>query len=169
MSPFILEQIYIFLATTYGGIIIGFIYDLYRIFRNLFHPKKITTMIQDIFFWMVIAVVAIWVLIFSASGQLRFYSFLGFALGVLLYHWSFSSFIIHFTMKMAKLLYRMGSRVIRVLLYPLNSMRNKIRLITAAVYLKIRPLYIKARGIGRIPKKKIEKIKKNLRSFLKKK
>ncbi|MFT9496171.1 spore cortex biosynthesis protein YabQ, partial [Anaerosolibacter sp.] len=94
MAMSVSEQVYVFLATMYGGILIGFIYDLYRILRLIFKPKKMATFIQDLIFWIVISGVAIVVLLFSNSGQLRFYTFLGFAIGSILYNRLLSSTII---------------------------------------------------------------------------
>lgn len=73
MSTFVYYQAYVFLATFYGGIIIGFIYDLYKIYRSLLKPRKIIAVLQDLFFWCVVTIIALAVLLYSNNGELRWY------------------------------------------------------------------------------------------------
>lgn len=94
MSTFVYYQLYIFLATFYGGVVIGFLYDLYKIYRRILNPSKIVEIIQDLLFWLVITVVAIAVLLYSNDGSLRWYTFLGFIIGALIYNILLSSIVV---------------------------------------------------------------------------
>ena len=85
------QETYILFITICGGVLIGFMYDLYRIFRGLFNPKKIATMIQDLIFWVFIFIVAFYVLVFSNEGAVRYYNFLGFIIGASFYRFSLSA------------------------------------------------------------------------------
>jgi spore cortex biosynthesis protein YabQ len=80
-----LNQPYIFLATVYGGIILGLIYDIYRGIRIMFNRKKAITIIFDVLFVLSALVISAGVLYIVNSGELRLYTFIGFVLGFALY------------------------------------------------------------------------------------
>lgn len=94
MHTFVYYQLYAFLATFYGGIVIGFLYDIYRIYRSMLNFKKVITAIQDLLFWIAISIVAIFVLIYSNDGNVRGYSIMGFILGALVYNLLLSSIVV---------------------------------------------------------------------------
>jgi len=80
-----LNQPYIFLATVYGGIVLGLIYDIYRGIRLLFKRKKAVTIIFDLLFALSALVLSAGVLYIVNSGDVRLYTFIGFILGFSLY------------------------------------------------------------------------------------
>lgn len=80
-----LNQPYIFLATVYGGIILGLIYDIYRGIRAMFKNKKAITIIFDLLFILSALIISVGVLYIVNSGEIRFYTFIGFVLGFSLY------------------------------------------------------------------------------------
>jgi len=80
-----LNQPYIFLATVYGGIVLGLLYDIYRGIRIAFKRKKAVTIFFDILFSLSALVITVGVLYIVNSGEFRFYTFVGFALGFALY------------------------------------------------------------------------------------
>jgi spore cortex biosynthesis protein YabQ len=75
------NQTYIFLSTVYGGIIIGFIYDLYRMVRRIIRPGKIGTGIIDLLFWLTVFLLSFALLLYVNDGEIRLYHLFGFILG----------------------------------------------------------------------------------------
>src|SRR5690554_3063705 len=112
------QEAYILLATIYGGILIGFIYDLYKIFRRIFHPKRMATIIQDFFFWLMISLVAFYVLIISNQGALRFYNFLGFVIGAAAYNFFLSEIVTHAIIFILRILKRFAIDLFQLITYP---------------------------------------------------
>ncbi len=53
----LIDEFYIFLVSINYGLILGVIYDLYRVFRYYSKPKKILTMIEDFILWLIITLV----------------------------------------------------------------------------------------------------------------
>lgn len=131
------DQIMIFLTTIYGGIIIGFMYDLYRVFRYFLKPKKIATIIEDLSFWIMISIIAIGILFYSNWGQLRGYVFIGFVIGVLLY------FVI-----LSKLIIKILIKIIRVILKPIKIMIGY--LVVPFKYLKVVHRKLKIKVVSKI-------------------
>ena len=47
------NQGYLFLIFTLDGLIIGILFDIFRILRKSFKTKDIVTYVQDILFWLI--------------------------------------------------------------------------------------------------------------------
>ena len=45
------NQAYLFLIFTINGIIIGLLFDFFRISRKVFNTKDVVTYIEDVLFW----------------------------------------------------------------------------------------------------------------------
>ena len=84
------SQFYFFIVAVYGGVIAGLVYEFYRILRRIFLCKKITTAIFDILFSASAILIFIYVLYITSCGQLRFYIFIGYILGFLMYSFGIS-------------------------------------------------------------------------------
>ena len=164
-----LQESYILLATMYGGIIIGFIYDLYRIFRGLLRPKKIATMIQDLIFWCLISIVAFYVLVFSNQGAIRFYNFLGFILGAILYQSILSKFVIKGLTFLLRMLKNFIYDLYQILKYPFSVALCIIVGPCSYCKKKAEPIYYKARRVSRLPANIAKDTKKTLATYFKKK
>ncbi|MGB9679276.1 MAG: spore cortex biosynthesis protein YabQ [Thermoanaerobacteraceae bacterium] len=109
------NQIYAFLVTVYGGLIIGFVYNIYKVLRNIFKVKKFLSDISDILFWTVSTIIIIYFLYLSNYIEIRFYVFLGFMTGILIYNYLFSEFVTKLLLK----LYNILVKFVKILLYPL--------------------------------------------------
>ena len=78
-------QLYNFFIFIILGIIISFIFDIFRILRKKFKTSNFITYIEDILFW-VISGFLIMISIFRFNnGELRFYLFIGLSIGILIY------------------------------------------------------------------------------------
>jgi spore cortex biosynthesis protein YabQ len=93
-------QVYIFLITLYGGVLTGMIYDIYRGIRRVTKSGRWLTAMLDALFIIMLGLVVLAVLYFANAGQLRLYTFVGFALGFLLYMTGLSPFLIFLAKKL---------------------------------------------------------------------
>ncbi len=162
------HETYILLATIYGGLLIGFIYDLYKVFRRLFHPKKVATYLQDILFWSIISVVSFYVLIISNQGDLRFYNFIGFVVGVLVYHYLLSKKIIQTLLFIIRVLGEFFRDLWQLFLYPLKLGFCLINIPYSYCKKKTKPLYYKSKRVMKIPHRFVHDIKKSFSQYIKK-
>lgn len=76
------------------GIIISFIFDIFRSIRKNFSSKDIVTYIEDIIFLSLSTIILMIGIIKISNGILRFYIFFSFFLGILLYSLTISKFCI---------------------------------------------------------------------------
>lgn len=163
MITYVSEQIYVFLATLYGGIVIGFIYDLYRIFRCIFRPNKIATIIEDFIFWIVISIAAVTVLLFSNEGQIRFYIFLGFMIGAFLYNRVLSKFVIKSMIFLLRIIKKIFLKIVNILLYPLKVLRKLSLKPLRWLKKKIYPIIFRLKRICLLPKILYKDMKKYIK------
>ena len=85
-------QVYIFLITVYGGLLVGVVYDIYRLIRRIAKRGRWLTIVLDVLFIITLGVIVFAVLYIANSGELRLFIFLGLALGFALYMAGLSMF-----------------------------------------------------------------------------
>lgn len=163
------QEAYILLASIYGGILIGFIYDLYKIIRVIFNPKKIATMLQDLFFWVVISLVAFYVLVISNDGIIRFYNFLGFVLGAFMYYNLLSSLVTRTIVYIAKLTKQFLLDLWKLIKYPFHVGLCLFEGPYSYCKKRTKPVYYKSKRVLKLPKRVYNNTKKNIKIYFTKK
>ncbi len=73
------------LATLAAGAIVGVFFDLYRVARSVLRLGRLATAIADVCFWLFAASVVFAFLLAMCWGEVRFYVFVGFAVGFATY------------------------------------------------------------------------------------
>lgn len=76
----ITNQVYVFLWSIVIGAILTLIFDFFRLLRRHKESRDFIVYIQDIFFWIIVALVIILSAFITNSGELRGYMFIGYAL-----------------------------------------------------------------------------------------
>ncbi len=87
------QQIISFVVTVGLGLIMGAIFDFYYVLRCFIKPKKVFIHIGDLFIWLFMILLVFAALIYTNWGEVRFYVFLGIALGTLVYYLIFSKYL----------------------------------------------------------------------------
>jgi spore cortex biosynthesis protein YabQ len=88
MGPSLFEtsnQLWVFLFTVYGGIVLGVLYDLLDIIRKVIRARRLMTAVFDIAYWSAATALAFLLLYFACEGEFRYYDLLGFASGAALW------------------------------------------------------------------------------------
>lgn len=78
-------QPYIFMITIYGGMLVGLAYDFYRCIRRAAKSGRWVTAVLDTLFIITLGLIVVFVMYMANQGDLRLYTFIGFALGFALY------------------------------------------------------------------------------------
>lgn len=134
-------QAYIFFTVLYGGLIIGFVYDLYKGLRYYLNPTKILTFVEDLIFWIVATFIIFYILIKSNWGELRGYIFIGLFFGIYLYFKVLSKLIYPILLKLMEGICLIIDKVVKVLFFPINIIKRILR----PIFNKIK----KAKGISK--------------------
>jgi len=158
MLPDVKVEFYIFLNSIYAGLISGIVYDLYRVIRYCFKPKRIATLIEDFLFWLGIGLIFFYIINKANWGQLRGYIFFGFFIGGLMYLKVLSKVLFPLLLKLFNKVIFIIKGIHYVLKFPFIK-ANKI----------VAPRVKKLRRIKRIPQESVREIIRLTRIILQKK
>ena len=95
----ITNQAYLFLIFILNGLIIGFLFDFFRILRKTIKTTDFVTYIQDFIFWILTGIIILYFIFTFNNGEIRLFLFLWILTGVLIYMLLFSNFIIKINVK----------------------------------------------------------------------
>lgn len=115
------NQALLFLIFSLNGVIIGLIFDFFRILRKSFKTSDLITYIQDILFWILTGISVIIFMYFFSNGTIRLYMFLGLLLGVFIYILTISQFIIKIFVFLIKIFKNFLNKIINVGIIPLKK------------------------------------------------
>ena len=71
------NQAYVFAIFILNGVLIGLLFDIFRIFRKSFKTPDIITYIEDILFWIFSGIILLYSIFKFNNGELRMFIFLG--------------------------------------------------------------------------------------------
>lgn len=137
------NQAYIFLWAVLGGAIIAFLYDVLRIKRKAIKTISIFIYIEDLLYWIAVALVMFSVVYYSNDGEIRGYVFIGTLLGVILYMLMLSKLVINSSMFVIRTIYRIVKFIWNIVSYPFKVL---LRILSV-------PLGFLARFAGKLFKK----------------
>ena len=70
------NQAYLFLVFIINGIIIGLLFDFFRILRKTINTKDIITYFEDIIFWILTGSIILYSIFTFNNGEIRLFMFL---------------------------------------------------------------------------------------------
>jgi spore cortex biosynthesis protein YabQ len=76
-----------------GGVVMGTIYDLFRLLHEQLKLPRWTIIPMDFIYWIVATILIFQMLYSSNQGQLRMYVFVGMVIGVLIYYFLLSKWV----------------------------------------------------------------------------
>lgn len=120
------EQTKILMLSMGLGLLIGILYDIFRIIRLSFNFGKIIIAIQDIIFFLILAGVTFAFALTVNKGQVRGYIIFGEIMGFLIYYFSFGIFVIRVSDIIIVRLKRLGKFIYKVIAAPIKYFIKKI-------------------------------------------
>lgn len=161
-------QAQVFLYSVMGGILIAFIYDVFRIKRKAIKTSSIVIYLEDFIYWIIVAVVMFALVYYSNEGEIRGYIFIGTVLGVILYALMFSKIIMKSSLFIIGIICKVFKAVWMVITYPFRII-FKILGIPAGFFLKaFKKAFRGAKRIGRSNLSRVTVWKKMFRNIRKK-
>lgn len=91
------NQAYAFLIFILNGLIVGILFDVFRILRKAFKTSDFITYIQDIIFWISSGLILLYSIFKFNNGELRLFILLGIILGMSIHLLVFSKILITVT------------------------------------------------------------------------
>lgn len=88
------SQAFIFVIFIINGILIAFIFDLFRISRKTFKTPDWLTYVEDISFWLISCIILAYSIYTYNNGAIRLYMFIGLIIGAIIYIITISKYVI---------------------------------------------------------------------------
>ncbi len=146
----IANQAYLFLIFTINGIVIGILFDIFRILRKSFKTSDTITYIEDILFWILTGLILLYSIFTFSDGEIRFYMFLGIFIGCILYMLMFSKIFIEINVKIVTIIKNIIIHIFNVCILPIKIFFKPIHFITINIKKGIK------RNVFKTEKKKIK-------------
>lgn len=115
------NQAYLFVIFIINGILIGLLFDIFRIIRRTSKTTDLATYIQDVAFWIITGIMTLAFIFYYNNGEIRFYVFLGIILGISIYILTISKYVIKISVKIVNYIKRIISIIVNIILLPLKS------------------------------------------------
>ena len=112
------NQAYLFLIFIANGVIIGILFDFFRILRKSFKTSDIITYIEDLIFWILTGIIILYSIFTFNNGEIRLFMFLAIAIGVIAYMLLLSSYIIKINVTIIKFLKNLIIKTFRFISMP---------------------------------------------------
>ena len=90
----IANQVYVFFWSILVGVVLALIFDFFRISRRKGTTKNFVVYMQDVLYWIIVAIIIIISAFVTNDGELRGYMFIGYAIGAIFYLILFSKLFI---------------------------------------------------------------------------
>lgn len=122
MGNIAMSQAYIFFIFIINGIIIAFIFDLFRISRKTFKTPDFLTYIEDILFWIITCIILAYSIYTYNNGEIRFYMFIGLLIGAIIYIITISKYIIKIFVKIIDKIKHILQLLTKFVIYPIKQL-----------------------------------------------
>ena len=123
----ITNQAYLFLVFTINGMLIGILFDFFRILRRSFKTSDFITYLEDIIFWILTGLSLLYSIFVFNNGEIRLFMFLAIAIGIVIYMLLFSSYIIKVNVIIITFLKKIISKIFSFLIFPFRYLYGLLK------------------------------------------
>ena len=117
------NQFFMLLSFFITGIVIGVLFDVFRISRKIFKTPDFLIYIEDVLFWILSGFMLLFTICTFTDGQIRLYMILMLILGAIIYFLTLSNMFIKINTNIVEFI----KKVINLLLYPFKKTANFIK------------------------------------------
>lgn len=117
----IINELYIFVFAIIYGLLLGLIYDVYRVIRYYSKPKKLLTATEDLIFWIIITLTIFTFLVEKLDGIIRGFILLAFGIGYIIYIKFISKYSFSFLKWIFKLILSLINEIMNIIFYPFRK------------------------------------------------
>jgi spore cortex biosynthesis protein YabQ len=156
----VVSQANLFLIFTLDGILIGLLFDLFRILRKSFKTADVVTYIEDTIFWLLTGIIILYSIFVFNNGEIRLFMFIGILLGIAFYLLLFSKYVIKVSVTMINIVKNVIMWVYSILTMPIKFIykiiKRPIKIIVVNVNKIFQQLHTKNKKITNENKSKIK-------------
>lgn len=114
----ITNQAYIFFIFVANGIIIGLLFDIFRIIRKTIPTNDFMTYLEDILFWILTGIILLYSIFIFNNGEIRFFMFLATILGTIIYMFFISRYVIKINVAIINFIKNIIKKILKILFTP---------------------------------------------------
>lgn len=162
------HQVYVFLWSIAGGMLIAFLYDLFRIKRKTIKTHILMIYLEDLIFWILVAVILFLTVYLSNDGEIRGFIFLGTAIGIILYALTLSRLVMGLALLILRGICRALLFLWQVITYPFKLLFRILSIPGRGILRMIRWVGRGLRRFGRARSMQVRSWKRALRNIRKK-
>lgn len=129
VSPVIAGEGVFMLHSFLLGVIITFIYDLFRIFRRIIPHGWFLLSLEDLVFWVLATAGIFYMLYYENNGMFRWFSVIGAGAGMFLYKKTLSSALVNFVSGAVNKLIALLGRILWKLSAPVRFLWHKLKVL----------------------------------------
>lgn len=122
------DEVKSFFVFCIAGMIIGILFDIFRIIRRSFKISDIHTLIEDGIFGVLSAFFLIFIIFIQNNGEIRWYMFLGIFIGGLLYLLTISKYFIKLNVLILSFIKGAIYKLLKLIFWPIKCALNLCRL-----------------------------------------
>jgi len=111
-------QAWLFLSMVLVGAAIGLFYDAFRILRKTARHSGFAVTLEDLFFWVAATGLTFYYMLHRNYGEMRLFSLVGVAIGILLYFATVSRWVIIVFVAVVNYLKRVIAAAVRIIMVP---------------------------------------------------
>lgn len=152
------NQALLFLIFSLNGVIIGLLFDFFRILRKSFKTSNVVTYFQDVLFWILTGISIIYFMYNFSDGTIRLYMIIGLIMGFMLYMLTVSTYIIRLFVFIIELIKTCIIRIIKIIYIPIKFINilfhRIIKIFNFPMFTKLKQLFTK------LSRKNIKNVKK---------
>ncbi len=163
------SQEYMLAVSVMGGMLLGFIWDIYRLFRHYIKLGSVGTAMGDIVYWIVSIYISVNLIFDLSYGNVRLFILLGFLLGALLYFYGISRYILKASIFVVDTILKVLKKILNLLLIPVRFLINLLKVILRPIKLKCEIVKNKAKKRYKFFKFRLKKVSKNRKMLYNKK
>lgn len=136
MNINVYQQLFDLLIFALTGVVIGILFDIFRIIRRTFKTADFITYIEDILFWILTGLIILFTIFNFNNGEIRVYIFVGLLLGLIIYLLTISKYFIKICVSILKVIKKIICLPIhiifnftkRFIIIPISSIIQKIKI-----------------------------------------
>ncbi len=135
------SQAMLFLLFALDGVIIGILFDFFRILRRSFSTGSILTAIEDILFWVSSGIILLYSIFVYNNGAIRGYMFLGVLCGATLYMITLSKLFIKVNVSILNFIKKIITIILKIINIPIRIVKN---ILTKTIFKPISFIFVKS-------------------------
>lgn len=123
----IYTQLQLFFIFLINGLLIGLLFDFFRILRKAIKTADFITYIEDALFWILTGLIILYSIFTYNNGEIRLFMFLAIILGILIYLIFISKIILSISLNIINIVKKIFSIVFHIIKIPFQFFMKLLR------------------------------------------